>query len=119
MNDDRDRLTADEAPIDTLLRERVGGEAPPDLARVVATRHARGDGAGAAERVASAPSHVRPPTRPWLAAALVLLGVGAVAGTIWSGRAAPDEVDPQARQTAQDPVPAGASFRLRVIDAKG
>ena len=61
--------------MDWALAERLGGEAPPDLSAAIARRHRDGDGAHLAELAASLD---RGPTRGWLVAALVLLGVGVV-----------------------------------------
>ena len=75
----------DERLMDWGLGERLGGARPPDLVDAVRSKLAR-DGAGA-------PVPVRASSR-WLAAACVLLGVGAVFGVaMWPERAA-------------DPVPA-------------
>tara|TARA_R110002096_G_scaffold5514_5_gene25805 strand:- start:1715 stop:3070 length:1356 start_codon:yes stop_codon:yes gene_type:complete len=85
MNNDQDDLRPTDAPIDALLHERFGHESAPDLSKVIAERHARGDGADVAAQLAQHESPVlRGTQRPLLTAALVLLGIGAVVGTVWS-----------------------------------
>lgn len=126
---DHDDLRANNAPLDALLHERVGNESPPDLARVVAARHARGEGQQAAERLAASQDPVQIHLgRPLLVAALVLLGIGAVVGTVLSTKANGSGTDDSgANQQAiepesvvQDPKPIdGQSFSLQVVDRHG
>ena len=105
MTDPHDQLRPGEAPIDALLRERVGHEAPPDLTRTVAERYARGDAADVAAQLASTPASTQTTSRPLLAAAVVLLGIGAVTGTIWSTQQDPHD-GPGTAQTVHQPEPA-------------
>lgn len=140
LNDQDDLLPAD-APLDALLRERVGDDAPPDLSRIIAARHARGEGEAIAARLEQFESPVlRGLQRPLLTAAMVLLGIGAVVGTIWNSNAAtdndPNNFDNQVTtQLSQDPTTKHAvdlprtvapprplvpvAFQLRVTDRHG
>lgn len=84
--------------VDTLLREHFANDSPPDL--VSAVRRRRSNANDAARRLAQAPS-VRPNLRierRWLAAAMVLLGLGVVLGTSVFCREAPPTPAP-----AQEP----------------
>lgn len=85
MNHDHEDLRPTDAPIDALLRERLGDESAPDLSQLVAERHARGEGAAIAARLSQQDQPVvRGYQRPLLTAALLLLGIAAVIGTIWT-----------------------------------
>jgi hypothetical protein len=131
MNSDQDYLRPADAPIDAMLRERFGDGAPPDLSTIVATRHARGEGEAIAARLQQFERPLlRGRQRPLLTAAMVLLGIGAVVGTIWHSSAATDNdsnnVDTKiVTQRSQDPKakpvePHGKlDFQLRVLDRDG
>ncbi|MCA8976831.1 MAG: carboxypeptidase regulatory-like domain-containing protein, partial [Planctomycetes bacterium] len=82
---------------------RLGGRQRPDLAGAVAARFARGEAAAAATRLRrSEDPTATMAARPWLAAALVLLGLGVVASTLWQSRRQPDdEPSPTAVHSAQ------------------
>lgn len=89
MSNDQDDLRPTDAPLDALLHERLGRESAPDMTRLVAARHDRGDGAHIAamlDRHDDSTSNdvvTRGNHRPLLTAAMILLGIGAVAGTVW------------------------------------
>ena len=124
-NNDHDDLESSNAPLEALLRERVGKESPPDLARVVAARHARGDGQQVAERLTAKEDPVLAArSRPLLTAALVLLGIGAVIGTLVAVKAidqeAPTNVGASAPDLQDPPAPTiGSAFELQVVDRHG
>ncbi|MFN3244723.1 MAG: carboxypeptidase-like regulatory domain-containing protein [Planctomycetota bacterium] len=95
----------DEQAIDALLCEYLTREAPPRMTDAVLERHHRGDGALAASVVdAAAHAATRRSNGTWLAAALLLLGVGAVLGTIWMADA-DDAGRRMAANGPKDPMP--------------
>lgn len=72
-------VTRDEALVDTLLHEVAGNTDLPDLSERILASHLAGDGEDAADRVFAAATQAEDQTwRRWLAAALVLLGLGVV-----------------------------------------
>lgn len=104
MNNDHDDLRPTDAPLDALLHERFGNESAPDLSEIIAERHARGEGAEVAARLAQHENPVlRGTQRPLLTAALVLLGIGAVVGTVWSVKNAEPGKDATGQHALQQP----------------
>jgi protocatechuate 3,4-dioxygenase beta subunit len=101
MIDDQDDLLPADAPLDALLRERFEHATPPDLRIIIAARHAHGHGAEIAARLA------KPDRTPWyralLTAAIVLLGVGAVIGTIWNTDISNDNAGTDSELATQPP----------------
>lgn len=116
----------DQAVLDSLLTELHAPESKGDLSRRIADAVARGDAARAARRLAEAeaaqasdpvateataddlahPQPLRSARRVWLSAAVVLLGFGAVLGTLLSDRGteneAPGQNDATGRQDPQE-----------------
>ncbi|MCR9248243.1 MAG: carboxypeptidase-like regulatory domain-containing protein [bacterium] len=69
---------------DALLREEFGSDTPPDLADTVRAAWHRDRGQAAANRVLTAKNATGPQrAQRWLAAALVLLGLGVVTATFF------------------------------------
>lgn len=87
MNDAQDRDEVMQRRLDWALREVAGGEQAPDVTAAVLARAARGD---VVDDGAVAPARAR----PWLAAALLMLGIGVVVAVFVAERqrspAAPD-----------------------------
>lgn len=93
------RDEAEDRRLDWALGEKLGGETPPDLASCIVAGHRRGDGARLR------PLQPVPPTRRWLAAALILLGLGVVFAVALH-RDAADAPTPVAPSPPQQPAPA-------------
>jgi hypothetical protein len=91
------RDEAKDLQVDWALRERLGAQAPPDLTEAVLERLLRepADG-GVMPMAAAAEGHA--PSRLWLAAALVLLGIGAVLGAALWNRDSGQRSDAPAQQ---------------------
>jgi hypothetical protein len=87
------RDDAKDLQVDWALRERLGAEAPPDLTEAVLERLRREPAGDGAVPMPGLDGHGQ--KRLWLAAAIVLLGIGAVLGAaLWNrdpgrGREAP------------------------------
>lgn len=126
--DDRDD---DNDPIDVLLHERLGHRRPPDLSAAVMDRLLRGDAPRAAGRLRWQPSAAAPAWRQrLLAAAVVLGGLGTVAGAVLLREDPAKAASPQEPQrpeplrvptppAPQDPTRTAAPVQLRVVDLHG
>lgn len=138
------RNDIDDDVLDVLLAERLEGAVPPNLAARVRAGWRRGEAAGAAARVAHAERVLgrrAAPGRTWLAAAVLLLGLGVVAAVVTlrelggqpGGQpgdqpgdrlpaAPPAAADPGAEAAPQDPRERAAGplrADLRVVDEHG
>lgn len=87
---------AREHRLDWALGEKLGGEVPPDLASRIVARHLRGE-APAAAPAAGAVRH------RWIAAALILLGIGVVFAVALRPRQQPPAPQPVAPPQQPEP----------------